>query len=393
MDISLYKEDKAMSSKTIIFSFDGTGNEPSDSKSYTEDESISNILKLHLLLGGGILTDKTPTKTENGDPQITYYYNGIGTRDSKLLSVPLLGKLITKVQQYANQALAPTWGDARRILTEAMEDFVKLRDKEGYDKDNDILVVFGFSRGAALARKFVSKLIAEENCTVNFLGVFDTVAAMNGIHREGEKISSDVLFENGTLHGNVEKAVHIVSLDENRVPFTPTLINQTSEDIERERILEIWFPGVHSDIGGGYWHDGLSDLSLQFMINKCKKVLGDSIKFTDGTKVSAVKKFINDQKLDKEGITADDIIINGQVDGELHVHTSLLAKAGDLQPRLVRVWKNDRPSNEIPLIHHTVQNRFQQVAGYRPSALRGLPFNLLLANGERKPIQGIAGLH
>ncbi|MDE0470755.1 MAG: DUF2235 domain-containing protein, partial [Ekhidna sp.] len=74
--------------KTIIFSFDGTGNEPSDSKSYTKDKSISNILKLHVLLGGGILTDQTKTKTANGNDQITHYYNGIGTFELKLSSVP-----------------------------------------------------------------------------------------------------------------------------------------------------------------------------------------------------------------------------------------------------------------------------------------------------------------
>ena len=34
--------------KTLVFSFDGTGNEPSDADEFQEDESISNILKLHI---------------------------------------------------------------------------------------------------------------------------------------------------------------------------------------------------------------------------------------------------------------------------------------------------------------------------------------------------------
>ena len=33
--------------KAITFSFDGTGNEPSDAGRFTEDESVSNVLKLH----------------------------------------------------------------------------------------------------------------------------------------------------------------------------------------------------------------------------------------------------------------------------------------------------------------------------------------------------------
>ena len=373
--------------KTIVFSFDGTGNEPSDSKSYMEDESISNIFKLHILLGGGILDDHTQTKTKGGIDQITHYYNGIGTRDGVLSSVPILGKCVTWAQQSVNQLLSPTWGDSRRILAEAMKDF----NKSGYSKNNgDKLVVFGFSRGAALARKFVSILLKKGNCEVDFLGVFDTVAAMNGIHRKGEEISSDVLFEDGSLHDNVKHAVHIVSLDENRVPFTPTLINQNSKKDE-ERILEIWFPGVHSDIGGGYWHDGLSDLALQFMIDQCRKELGTSIHIEDGTQFSVVDNLIKSQKLKDEGIAVDDIIVNAQEDGELHVHSGIM----DKNPRAVYVSKNDRPSAKPPLVHHTVQDRFNKVAEYRPPALRGLTFNLLLAKangGGTQTVKGIAEL-
>ncbi len=376
--------------KTIVFSFDGTGNEPSDSESYMEDESISNILKLHLLLGGGILTDRSETKTEDGGDQITYYYNGIGTREGPLSSVPLLGKLITKGQQYINQALAPSCGDSRRILAEAMDDF----KKSEYKKDEDKLVVFGFSRGAALARKFVSMLLnTNESYKIDFLGVFDTVAAMNGIHRAGEKISSDVVFENGSLHKNVERAVHIMSLDENRVPFTPTLINQ-NDSADEKRVLEVWFPGVHSDIGGGYWHDGLSDIPLQFMIEECEKQLKGSIAFIDGTDFKLVKGLIEGQGLADEGIAVDDVIINPQIDGELHVHSGFMAKAGDLQPRSVHVSVDDRPSpsSKTPLVHHTVQERFLGVAGYRPPALRNRAFKLLSKEGKRKDRRGIPGL-
>jgi len=377
--------------KTIIFSFDGTGNEPGDSKSYTEDESISNILKLHILLGGGILTDRTKTKTANGSDQVTHYYNGIGTRESALSSVPLLGKLITKVQQYVNQGLAPSWGDVRRILAEAMEDF----EKSDYDSRKDKIVVFGFSRGAALARKFAAMLINKDaSCKIDFLGVFDTVAAMDGIHRKGEKISSDVVFENGTLHENVQKAVHIVSLDEDRVSFTPTLINhsKTPGEPQDRRILEVWFPGVHSDIGGGYWHDGLSDVALQFMINQCRKKLGVSVHITNGTDPSVVEKLIKDQRLGDEGIVVDDVVVNEQVDGELHTHSGLLAELDDSQPRSVHVNIDDRPSSIKPLIHHTVKDRFKEVSKYRPPALRGKHFDLLLDNESRQERRGVAGL-
>lgn len=34
------------------------------------------------------------------------------------------------------------------------------------------------------------------------------------------------------------------------------------------RVTEIWFAGAHSDVGGGYYRDGLSDNALRFMMNE-----------------------------------------------------------------------------------------------------------------------------
>ena len=42
------------SPKTLGFSFDGTGNEPSAAGGFAENESITNILKLPILIGGGL---------------------------------------------------------------------------------------------------------------------------------------------------------------------------------------------------------------------------------------------------------------------------------------------------------------------------------------------------
>lgn len=362
--------------KTLIFNFDGTGNEPSDFNEYHEGESVSNILKLHALLGG--------LSKSNNNKQTSYYYNGIGTREDGA-SIPLLGFLITKVRQTVNMLVAPSWGDARRILKEAHRDF----DSEY--KKGDKLVVFGFSRGAALARKFVAEVLHNnQDCMVSFLGVFDTVAAMDGIHRAGEKISSDVVFENGTLDKKVKKAVHIVSLDENRVAFTPTLINRDEDELDR--ILEVWFPGVHSDIGGGYWHDGLSDLALQFMIEQCEETLGEDIEFADGTSYGAVKNLINNAVDEFSGLAVDDIIVNPQHKGMIHAHTGWEKHVADQSPRKVIVRDNDRPCNELPTVHHSVKQRFNDVGAYRPNALRSLNFELLDGNGKVKKVKGIAGL-
>ena len=302
--------------KTITFSFDGTGNEPSDAGRFTEDESVSNVLKLHVLMGGGFEADRTDTKTDGGEDQVTFYYNGIGTREEGR-SIPLLGRL----RDALNMAMAPRWGDAARILQEARRDF----EGAGYE-EGDRIVVFGFSRGAALARKFASRMLGEGLCgEVAFLGVFDTVAAMDGIHRKGEKISTDVVFENGTLHAGVRRAVHAVSLDETRIPFRSA--------------------------GRGVGRTGSG---------RC----GDP---SHGGRPAA-----------------------------LHAHSGLMVSAGGEEPRRVCVNDNDVKSKnvrDLPVIHHSVRQRFREVADYRPAALRGLKFHLLLPGGAlSNEIHGISGL-
>lgn len=69
--------------RTLVFNFDGTGNEPSDAGEFAEDESISNVLKLHVLMGGGLESGETGVATPDGGEQRVFYYNGIsGLREN-----------------------------------------------------------------------------------------------------------------------------------------------------------------------------------------------------------------------------------------------------------------------------------------------------------------------
>ena len=373
--------------RTLVFSFDGTGNEPHDASGFKHDESVSNILKLHVLMGGGLEEDRSETRTEAGGIQETRYYNGIGTQEDGE-TIPLIGHLIAKARRGINSALAPSWGDARRILKRAGKDLEQLGPTA-----NDRIVVLGFSRGAALARKFASKTLeAHSDLRINFLGVFDTVAAMDGIHTKGETISSDVVFENGTLNSRVLRAVHIVSLDEDRVAFEPTLINRDEEN--PNRITEVWFPGVHSDIGGGYWHDGLSDVSLSFMMKKCKETLKSDICIATPT-ADVIGRLLTEQGDVLKLVDVDDILVHPNVTGMVHRHTTGSGKLYPKDVRKVCVRDNDRavsPDKCRPVVHHSVKARFDLVAEYRPAALRGVQFDLLLPDGGTREISGISGL-
>ena len=92
----------------------------------------------------------------------------------------------------------------------------------------------------------------------------------------------------------------------------------------------------------------------------------------------------------EDAICVDDISILPIINGKMHEQQRSGIAAKTLAPRLVRVNVGDRPSNEAPLIHKSVCERFMKVAGYRPYALRDWPFRVVNAVGKVR--HGIKGL-
>ena len=354
--------------KKYIFCFDGTENDPSDSGNFYRDGSISNILKLYLLLGGNFQKN-IPFKN-----QYPFYYKGIGT-----YSRSYFGRTF-------NTLFAPKQGDLKKILENARIDLQKC-------DVNDGIYIFGFSRGAAIARIFASR-IKEYNPkveTVNFLGVFDTVAALKGqVDFKKDTIpKTRVLFEDGNIKGHIRNVLHLVSLDEKRLIMQPTLFNKNS------RVKEVWFSGAHSDVGGGFWFDGLSDITLSYMIQLAKNY---GLEFLNTGEIS-YKKINNTYQVNckKEiDVCKDDLDINPIHTGYSHasrfVNKRIIKTAGT---RVLRVNMNDCPSTEdIPVIHHSVKNRFDKLASYRPFSLRNTKYRILLENGHLESFvrHGIADL-
>jgi uncharacterized protein (DUF2235 family) len=330
--------------KNIILNFDGTCNDQEDAGDFFEDTSISNVLKLHAFFGGKL----NPLNEQNSKiaKQHSFYYSGVGTRGNWLW-------------QKINAMIAPTYGDMEDILEQAENDLKK------YYNDGDKIYIFGFSRGAAIARMFAAHCDKE----IAFLGVFDTVAATRGALDLNPDTypASGIVFENGTMGEHINKAVHLVSVDEKRLAFQPTLFNKD------DRITEVWFAGVHSDIGGSYWFDGLSDITLQFMLDSVKndlKILTSKQLNYDNLKIKGAQ----------DRICWDDLNVKPLSDGVLHEQKRKGLAAKTLSPRLVRVNKNDQPSSEAPIIHHSVCERFNKVASYRPYALRDTKFFVMKNN-------------
>jgi uncharacterized protein (DUF2235 family) len=107
-----------------------------------------------------------------------------------------------------------------------------------------------------------------------FIGVWDTVRAL-GIPGSSGVVLWRHAFHNATLNACVPYARHALSIDENREIFAPEIWDESGESPEaraRGRIKQVWFPGVHSDVGGGYRETGLSDLALDWMIKEATAV-------------------------------------------------------------------------------------------------------------------------
>jgi len=236
--------------RTLIFCFDGTANDPEQAND--RNDSITNVLKLHLMLKGDLRQEVTVNAS-----QMSFYFPGVGT----------YGGFFKKLK---NKALAPEEEDVGHIIKAAS---VQLTT---HFQHGDKLVVLGYSRGAAIARRFCALLPTifeavsdRESPSIAFLGVFDTVAAMNkpNLLQEDIRPASDVVFENRTISEKIQTAVHLVSSDDKRIAFYPTLMNRDA------CIREVWFPGAHSDVGGGNQAHGLSDISLEFMCERMKQAV------------------------------------------------------------------------------------------------------------------------
>lgn len=348
----------------LVFNFDGTGNEPEDAnqevkyKDKKEDDNISNILKLHLMMGGNLFK----SGEHHGESQLEaikhcFYYQGIGTYGSRL-------------NRLLNQGLALEKSDVATIINQAKDDF-RAKYQPG-----DVVLITGFSRGAALARRFVSiianpanELISEGTEPFVFLCVFDTVASIGLPNLStASRPDYDVVFEDGcTLSSIVKKATHMVSLDEKRRSFQPTLMNH-----EPDKIIELWFSGAHSDIGGGYYRDGLSDITLSYAM-KWLEYMGRVDKLPVLQLSMPNQESINRAcpKHLKGVIGVDDLQRNPNPMGKNHQQDRWpVIDWITLASRNCCVIENDKiHPTKRPTIHYCVTERLHRDDDYRPQSL------------------------
>lgn len=173
----------------------------------------------------------------------------------------------------------------------------------------------------------------ESGIKVHFLGLFDCVSSVGNL---------DVPFSNTpplpAVQGTATHVRHAVAIDERRVKFKAALFSQEQTDVQ-QGIKEVWFPGNHGDIGGG-WHVGeegitrdskekdkdhfqLSDIALKWMVDEIDNVELSRVNPLDRfawdpeAKANYLQRFQN-QKHQREMISAcmhDTMTWNGGLNG------------------------------------------------------------------------------
>ncbi|HEX2834858.1 MAG TPA: DUF2235 domain-containing protein [Thermoanaerobaculia bacterium] len=347
--------------KKLVICCDGTWNRPDQET----DEGLlcpTNVTKLAYRVA----------KTDGDRLQILFYDAGVGT-----------GNVVDRyVGGALGEGLVENIFEAYRFLV------------ANYQQGDEIYL-FGFSRGAFTARSIAGMVrkcgvvkrehieryrdailnyqnaeidpnspetvafrknfaIAEET-PIQCVGVFDTVGAL-GVPIGGRNREKNA-FHDTQLSKSVRYAFHALAIDERRGPFEPTLWSYAPKPAQVVR--QVWFAGVHSDIGGGYAEHELSDIALQWMIEQAKEA---GLKFDDATMtrhpIAAAKA---------DGTLHDSMSLKYRVLPKLDRPIGLAKHRDQDQAKDVGVTSTDDATQSI---HPSVIARWDKVPKYRPPELR-----------------------
>ncbi|MGV3631715.1 MAG: DUF2235 domain-containing protein [Bacteroidota bacterium] len=209
----------------------------------------------------------------------------------------------------------------------------------------DIYTINNKEKRERLAREFINKHHTMW-CKIRFLGVWDTVAALGSPIKPLNfltetlnlpfrfiRIALDRLFPHRFysfgLSDSVEFARHALSIDEERHLFSPVIWDRLQED-STGRMKQVWFCGVHTDVGGGYKEEELSNISLQWMVREAEE---KGLRLYENAPMTRYFRALGEPK----------------VDGYMHNELKFYFK------RQVRKWN---PKTHGPVsIHHTVLKR------------------------------------
>jgi len=192
---------------------------------------------------------------------------------------------------------------------------------------------------------------------IECIGVWDTVDAyvfpIDELAVLWSKFIYPIRLSKKNLPGNVLRAYHALSVDDERHTFHPVMWKEPAP--EAIEIEQVWFPGVHSDVGGGYPRKSLALVSLDWMISR-----------VEADKIRAGLVFIDDVRK----------LYHSQSDwnGPQHNSRSGLAVYYRYKPRdIQQICEEEGIGIAMPKIHRSV---FERIKGRSvPYGPTGIPEN------------------
>ncbi|KAA3662921.1 MAG: DUF2235 domain-containing protein [Calditrichaeota bacterium] len=295
MEILPTEQQEEEMAKNIILCADGTGNKGG----YSPD---SNVYKIY----------KSVDVHDDGNPQIKFYDNGIGTGNNKIWRT-LSGAFgfgfkrnvcdlyLFLARNYEPGDRVYLFGFSRGAATiRAFSGFIHacglMKNTDAHGKSisdekikeymHDAYKAYKKSKSIpALARRFREHKNSHGVIDIEFIGVWDTVSALgfpekwditgigvwvlNALFKSLDFIT-DVIFPhrfyNYELTDNVKYACHALAIDDERLSFLPKVWDETKR--KEGTVEQVWFAGMHSNVGGGYARNGMANVALYWMMER-----------------------------------------------------------------------------------------------------------------------------
>jgi uncharacterized protein (DUF2235 family) len=263
--------------KRIIVCADGTWNNQDQIDPSTGKRRPTNVTKM---------TRAVVPRAADGIEQVVYYHDGVGSGD------------------FLDRFTGGAFGDGIENNVRDLYRFLVYNYNAG-----DEIYLFGFSRGAFTVRTlagfmnqvglvqkdddyFVPDLYAcYEHRTgpgtpeweaifkfiddprpcppIRFIGVWDTVGALGAPGLLGQLLNrGKYKYHDVSLNPWIQNAFQALAIDERRKPFLPNLWSRPPG--WPGQLEQVWFAGVHSNVGGGYKPDGLANEALHWMVEKAE---------------------------------------------------------------------------------------------------------------------------
>jgi len=261
-------------SKRIVICADGTWNTPDQ-----KDEGVispSNVARLAMCVA---------PFAGDGRRQLLYYDSGVGTRWYDRIRGGVSGVGISRTILQAYRFLMAQYEDGDDIFlfgfsrgAYTVRSLAGLLRNSGLLRSNNLHKLDGAyrlyrrrdkqSHPRAIESELFRRTYSRE-VRVHCIGVWDTVGALGIPSKNFDIVNKLLIFEfhDVDLSSRVSNAFQALAIDERRSAFEPCVWRQ-QESAYYQRLEQVWFAGVHSNIGGGYRDTGLSDIALTWMMER-----------------------------------------------------------------------------------------------------------------------------